>query len=101
MPLDIPPDVDTEETLIQHPPQMLPQTASTIVVKVDASRNQFQSGVRPQVFYVYGRIRYLSTIEPEKTTPHETRFLNWSYPAAGFVPIPPSESEHSKYNQWS
>lgn len=97
--LTVPPDSETRDTLISHPPQLLPQKADFPITKVDATNRLATSGPHAQLFYMYGRIRYLNTLESGQRETYETKFLYWIPPVQDFAPS--QAFEYTEYNTWT
>jgi hypothetical protein len=98
-PLKIPPDGETAESLLAHPPQLLPSDSTILLFKwKHAEREHLSMPVHSELHF-YGRIRYFNTLEPNPTDAYETRWLYLAIPPDDHTPIPaPGYSEH---NSWT
>jgi hypothetical protein len=107
--LATPPDDQTDESLLQSPPCLIPPGAKTVVWQCTAGGFHKQFGGNPangqSLFargllsaYMFGRIRYFDVLDENAKVAHETRWLYWLMPFENAVPFPdPMHREHNNY----
>jgi hypothetical protein len=106
--LAVPPDANTNESLINTPPCLIPPMGKTIVFHCDINTYDktpggIGDGIDKGFVYLrfYGRIIYDDILQVNIATHHETKWLYWyiSSDKEGAVPFPdPFQPQHNTYS---
>ena len=106
--LSIPVDDESDESLLQYQPGLLPPGARRVVWSCERAEFQAMSGGGEgeqsrlakgfSSGYIFGRVRYFDVLDVKATVAHETQFLYWLIPGVDSVPFPdPLHSQHNSY----
>jgi hypothetical protein len=95
----IPPDEKTAESLISHPPLLLPPDGTFFVFRWGVTEMKGISLPPIASLHFYGRIRYSNTLESNQAAAYETRWLYWAVPIDDRPPIP--DPRHPEHNTWT
>jgi hypothetical protein len=107
--LTIPPDEQTQESLLRSPQCLIPPDAKQIIWQCtvgefqkasgggDGEKSLFSRGFSSA--YIFGRIRYFNVLDTKATIANETRWLYWLVPVKDAMPFP--DPRHSKHNTYT